>query len=230
MGGVAPLRVIDGAGEVVQEDGSVLPQDYALQDEEIRRLRRQVSALKGQISRLQRVDPQAATIERVLTYWKLKLRGPTSRVQTPIDGKRAEAVRRMLKQLIENMDDPELANPKAAAHAEATQRAEAAAVERIMAAIDGCARFPFERYGEHYAEPAPGLKRRDELTYILANEVRMEKLADLIEADERRIAYAAELWRRVQTQPNLKLILASFGPEPSGEILARLVRWCCANP
>jgi hypothetical protein len=102
-------------------------------------------------------------------------------------------------------------------------------VERIMAAIDGCARFPFERYGEHFAEPAAGRKRRDELAYILANEVRMEKLADLIEADERRIAYAAELWRMVQSQPNLKLVLASFGPEPCGEILARLVRWCCAN-
>jgi hypothetical protein len=224
----AHLRVIDGAGEVTL--GDVVPDDYALLEEANRKLRREVAAYKAQLSRLRKVDPQAATVERLMHYWRDKLRGPTSRVQLPIDGKRADAVRKMLRQLVENDDDPELANPKAAEHAEATVRAEARAVERIMAAIDGCARFPFERYGEHFAESAAGRKRRDELAYILANEVRMEKLADLIEADERRIAYAAELWRMVQSQPNLKLVLASFGPEPHGEILARLVRWCCANP
>lgn len=224
------LRVIDGGtGQVVQEDGSLLPQDYALQDEEIRRLRRQVSALKGQLSRLQKVDPQAATIESVLTHWKLKLRGPTSRVQIPLDGARADAVRKALRRLIENDEDPDLANPKAEAHADATKRAEDRAVGRILAAIDGCARCPFEQYGQHFPEPGPGRTRRDELTYILANEVRMEKLADLIEADERRIAYQAELWRMLQTQPNLRLILATLGPEPCGEIIARAVRWCCAN-
>lgn len=227
--GAPKLRVIEGhGGEIVL--GDVVPDDYALLEEANRKLRREVAAFKGQLSRLRKVDPQAATVEKILSHWRNKLRGPTSRVQLPLDGKRADAVRKCLRQLVENDEDPDLANPDKEQHAEAMQRAEARAVERILAAIDGCARFPFESYGEHYGEPAPGRKRRDELTYILASEIRMEKLAALVESDERRIAYAAEIWRMVQTQPNLRLVLAQFGPEPQGELLARLVRWCCANP
>ena len=220
------LRVVDGNGEI-DDDARVLPGDYALLVEQNAKHLRTIAALKGQLARLRKVDPQAATIEKVLVHWKLKCRGPTSRVQLPLDGARADAVRKALRRLIEADEDPELAS--AAKHAEAAQAAEARAVERILAAIDGCARFPFERYGEHFGEPGPGRKRRDELVYILANEVRMEKLADLIEYDERRRAYQAELWRMLQSQPNLRLVLATLGPEPEGEILARAVRWCCAN-
>jgi hypothetical protein len=224
------LRVIDGHGEVVQEDGSVLPADYALIEEQCRVLRRQVSALKGQISRLQKVDPQAAAIERVLMHWKLSLRGPTSRVGIPIDGKRADAIRKMLRKLVENDDDPELANPDKVAHLEAAQAAEARAVERMLAAIDGCARFPFQHYDEQYPDPGPGRKRRDEPDYIFRDEVRLEKFVALSEADDGHAAYRADLWRRLKSRPMLREVLRELGPDPHGETLARAVRWCCANP
>ena len=223
----AHLRVIDGAGEIVA--GDFVPDDHALLQEEFRKKCRECAALRGQLSRLRKVDPQAATVERIMHYWRDKLRGPTSRVLLPLDGKRADAVRRAIRQLVENDDDPELATVDKAAHAEATKRAEDRAVERILAAIDGCARFPFQRFDDHVAEAGPGCVRRDELHYILASEVRMEMLANKIEADERRIAYAAELWRMLQDQPNLRLVLASLGPDPFGEIVARAIRWCAAN-
>jgi hypothetical protein len=224
------LRVISGEGEVVQDDGSLLPADYALIDAECRRLRRQVSALRGQISRLQRVDPQAELIERILVAWRDRCHGPTSRVEVAIDGKRADIVRKTLRRLIENDPDPELANPSKVAHEDATQRAEARAVERIMAAIDGAAKFPYEgAYGRRFSEATPGAKKKCEITYLLRDEVKLEQFVALVEADERRLAYAADIWRMVQTQPNLRLILKQFGPEPQGELVARLIRWCCAN-
>lgn len=222
------LRVINGAGEVTL--GDVVPDDYALLEEANRKLRRELAAAKGQLSRLAKVDPQAATVERILAAWKAKLYGPASRIETPIDGKRADSVRRTLRRLIENDEDPELASADKEAHAEAAARAEARAVERIMAAIDGAARFPFEgAYGRRFAEAGPGLKKKVDIVYVLRDEIKMEQFVDLVEVDERRIAYQAELWRMLQAQPNLRLVLATLGPEPQGEIIARAVRWCCAN-
>jgi hypothetical protein len=223
----AHLRVIDGAGEVTL--GDVVPDDYALLEEANRKLRREVAAYKAQLSRLRKVDPQAATVEKILVTWRNRCYGPTSRVETPLDGKRADAVRRTLKRLIDADEDPMLADSNYAGD-EARTAAEGRAVERIMAAIDGASRFPFEgAYGRRFAEAGPGLKKKVDIVYILRDEIKTEQFVELVEADERRIAYAAELWRMVQSQPNLKLVLASFGPEPHGEILARLVRWCCAN-
>jgi len=223
------FRVIDGGGgEVVL--GDVVPDDYALLEEANRKLRREVAAYKGQLSRLRKVDPQAATIERILTHWRDRCYGPTSRVETAIDGKRADVVRKTLKRLIENDEDPELANPDKEAHAEATQRAEARAVERVMAAIDGAAKHPYEgAYGKRFAEATPGAKRKVDIVYLLRDEVKLEQFVALIEADERRIAYRAELWRMLQSSPQLRLVLASLGPEPFGEIVAQAIRWCAAN-
>jgi hypothetical protein len=222
------LRAIDGAGEVVL--GDFVPSDYQLLIEQNAKHLRTIAALKGQLSRLAKVDPQAATVERILVAWRNRCYGPTSRIDVSVDGKRGDVVRKTLRRLIEADDEPELADPDKAKHAEAMALAEGRAVERIMAAIDGASKFPFEgAYGRRFAEAGPGLKKKVDIAYVLRDGPKMEQFEDLVEADARRIAYAAELWRMVQSQPNLRLVLASFGPEPCGEILARLVRWCCAN-
>lgn len=224
------LRVITGDGEIAL--GDVVPDDYALLEEANRKLRREVAAYKSQLSRLRKVDPQAEVIERLLVTWRNTLRGPTSRVEIPVDGKRAEAVRRTLRRLIENDEDPELAHPDKAKHAEAVENATQRAEARIMEAIEGLARFPFEgAYGRRFAEAGPGLKRKDEILYALRDEVKMEQFVNLShEAEDRHAAYRVDLWRRLQDQPNLRLVLASLGPVPQGEVLARAIRWACANP
>lgn len=223
------LRVIDGAGEV--QLGDVVPSDYALLEEENRRLRRQLAAYKGQLARLAKTDPSAETVERLLVYWRNNLHGPdNTRVDISIDGKRGDVVRRTLKRLVENDPDPELANPDKAAHASALQAATERAEERIRNAIDGAKMFPYEgKYASRFSEAGPGRKRKADLLYILRDGPKMEAFEDLHEGDARRIAYAHDLHRRLTTQPGLREVFASLDPE-CGEILARAVRWVQALP
>jgi hypothetical protein len=238
------LRVVPGAtGEVADElDGlpaavlaarvrtlraqvEGLTRDLGLAEEDMRALRASRNAFKGLLTKMQRVDPQAEVIEATLAYWRVTCHGPRSRVETPLDGKRADAVRKTIKRLVEHDPDPELANPDAEAQAAALCSATDRAVAHIKQAVDAAARFPFEgRYGRRFAEMAPGLKRKVDIVYILRDEIKLEQFANLMEGDARRIAYAHDLHARLVAQPNLRLVFASLDPS-MGEILCRAIKW-----
>lgn len=218
------FTVIDGQGEV-DDDSAVLPGDYALLVEQNAKHLRTISGLKAALSRLHSVDPQAEAVEAVLVYWKTRAHGSSPRVQIPLDGARATAVRRTLKRLVEADTDPLLASAGRAEHAAALEDATDRALARIKAAIDGAVLKPFEgRYGKRFAEPQPGAKRKVDLVYILRDEVKMEQFIGLAEDDERRLAYRAELHHRLTTRPMEMQLLASFNPEYP-EILGKAIRW-----
>lgn len=219
------LRVIDGNGEL-DDAHTVLPADYALLVEECRKLLREKAALKAQLTKLRKVDPQAETIEGLLAYWRNTCHGPSARHEISLDTKRAEVVRRALRRLIENDPDPELTTADKGLRAVALHSATERAVERIRTAIDGAACFPFEGpYGRRYGEHAEGLKRKVDITYILRDEIKLEQFERLREGDEKRIAYAHELHERLRKSRPLRQTLASLDPE-HGELLARAIRWC----
>lgn len=224
------FRVIDGNGQV-DDDTAVLPRDYALLEEEVRRQRRVIAGYKAQIAKLQREDPQAPVIEGVLAYWKRACHGAGSRVEIPLDGKRADVVRKTVKRLVDNDPDPELANPDKTAQGEAVNAAVERAVERIKLAIDGAARMPFEgSYGARFAEAGKGRKRKVDIVYVCRDEIKLEQFVALVDAEPKRLAYRATLAERLQSEPNLKLVLASLfmDGECHGEILARAVRYCAS--
>jgi hypothetical protein len=204
-----------------------LTRDLEAAEKDMRSLRASRDAYKGQVTRL--MTPKAGGVELVeslLGYWLMKCHGPDSSVEVPIDGKRGDAVRATLRRLVQADKDPDLANPDKEKHAAALADAEQRAAERIRAAIDGAAQFPFEgKYAKRYPEQVPGSKRKVDLIYILRDEVKMEQFERLHDEDERRLAYRADLHRRLVTQPNLRAVLASFDPDHS-EILARAIRWC----
>ncbi len=219
------LRVIDGNGEL-DDDSAVLPADYATLEELNRKLRREIAALKGQITRLTRVDPQADVVVGLLAYWRATCHGPRSRVEIPLEGKRGDIVRKTLKRFLEADEDPELAHPDKATQAAATETAVARAAERIRTAIDGAAKLPFEgRYGRRYAEPGEDRKRKVELLYILRDEVKLEQFTAIVEAEPERLAFAHDLKRRLDGSAQLRLVLASMNPEYA-EILCRAIRYC----
>lgn len=189
-----------------------------------------IGALKGQITIQNRVDGLDDVIEGLLIHWRNTLRGPDSSVCVDTDSKRGESVRKRLKALIQADPDPGLANPDKAQREGALEHAAERAATRIRAAIDGCARAPFAgAYGKRYAEPGPGRRRKDELAYLVKDEVNMERFEAIVEAEPRRLAYRAELADRLKREPNLRLVLASLGPFCDGEILARCVRWCASQ-
>jgi hypothetical protein len=199
-------------------------------EEGMRELRASRAAFKALLSRARKQDPQAATIEAVLAYWRVTCHGPQSRVETPLDGKRAEVVRKTLRRLVENDEDPELASSDKDVQAQAVECATDRAVDRVKRAIDGAARFPFEgAYAKRFAEHVPGSKRKVDVIYILRDEVKMEMFERLHDGDARRIAYAHELHARLLAQPMLRQTLASLDPA-YGELLARAIRWCQLNP
>lgn len=192
--------------------------------------RAQMGALKARITIQNRVDGLDEIIESILIYWRNTLRGPDSTVCVDVDSKRGEAVRKRLKALIQADDDPGLANPDKDQRENALEQAAQRAAVRIHAAIDGCARAPFAgAYGKRYAEPGTGRHRKDELAYVVRDEVNMERFEAIVESDPRRLAYRAELADRLKREPNLRLVLASLGPFVDGEVLARCVRWCATQ-
>lgn len=224
LAGLSHDQLIDKARRLqALNDG--LTRDIHLAEEGLRELRARNAGLKGRLTLLQREDPQAETIEAVMTYWRVRCCGPNSKAQTPIDGKRAEAVRKTLRRLVEADDDPGLADPDKAGQAKALASATDRAVARIQAAVDGAVRFPFEgAYGKRFAEQQPGTRRKVDLIYILRDEVKMEQFIGLIEDDEQRRAYRAELHHRLTTRPMELALFASLDPE-HGELIARAARW-----
>lgn len=218
------FRVIDGEGQV-DDDTAVVPADYGLLLEANRKHLREIAGLKGQISRMTKVDPLAETIEAALIYWKVRCHGPHSRVQIPLDGARAAAVKKTLARLIEADEDPLLASTDKAERATALESATDRALDRIKQAVDGAARKPFEgKYAKRYAEQLPGTKRKVDLVYILRDEVKMEQFVSIVETDERRLAYKAQLYRELTTRPGMLALFASLQPEHS-EIICASIRW-----
>jgi hypothetical protein len=224
MGPERHLHVVDAHGQV-DESSAIVPENYALLLEDHMKTLRELAAAKGRITQLCASDPQAETINAALTYWKARCHGPASRVQIPLDGARATAVKRTLKRLIESDPDPLLSSTTKAERAAAVGDATNRALRRIKGAIDAAAAFPFEgKYGVRFAEQVPGSKRKVDIVYILRDEVKMEQFERLHEGDEKREAYRAELHRRLTTRPNELLWFASLNPE-YGELIARAVRW-----
>lgn len=223
------FRVIDGEGQI-DDDTAVVPADYGLLLEANRKHLREIAGLKGQISRLMKVDPLAETIEAALIYWKVRVHGPNSRVQIPLDGARAAVVKKTLARLIQADQDPLLASTDKAERAIAVESATDRALDRIKQAIDGAARKPFEgKYAKRYPEQLPGTKRKVDLVYILRDEVKMEQFVGIVETDELRQAYRAELYRELTTRPGMLALFASLRPEYS-EIICASIRWAQSQP
>jgi hypothetical protein len=207
-----------------------LKRDLILAEENLCEMRASRAALKAQLTKLRRAGTPDEHVESLLVYWRNTCRGPESGVEIPLDGKRADLVRKTLKRIVDNDPDPELANPDKDAQALAVASAMERAAGRIRNAIDGCARFPFEgAYARRYGEMVPGSKRKDDIVYILRDEIKLEAFEHLHEGDEGRRAYAQDLWHRMRTQPQFRLVLASLNPE-HGELLARAIRHVQANP
>lgn len=237
-----PLRVI-GGGEAV-EDLSGIPRDVlearvhrleALNASLTRTLREaedehatdraRISGLKGQISKWNRQATPDDLVEPILWHWKHVCRGPSSRVEITVEGKRADVVRKTIARLVKGDQDPELANPDKEKRQEALETAQQRAADAINEGIAGAVAFPYrEKYGRRFAEPGPGRYKANDLTDILATEKSLEMFRDLHEGDARRLAYAHDLKRRMDTQPNLVPLLATFSPEWP-ELLCRAIRY-----
>lgn len=238
-----PLRVLEG-GEAV-EDLSGIPRDVlearvhrleALNASLTRTLREaedehatdraRISGLKGQISKWNRQATPDDLVEPILWHWKHACRGPNSRVEITVEGKRADVVRKTIARLVKGDRDPELANPDKEKRQEALETAQQRAATAINEGIAGAVAFPYrEKYGRRFAEPGPGRYKANDLTDILATEKSLEMFRDLHEGDARRLAYAHDLKRRMQEQPRLRLVFASLNPEYP-ELLARAIRYC----
>lgn len=192
--------VVDGNGEL-DDDALILPGDVANLFNRNKRLEREIAALKAQITKLRAVDPDAETIGDILVYWKQECGHP--RAQIPLDGKRAESVKAMLK----------LYPP-----------------ETLRLAIDVVARVPWMGdYGQRYCEPGPGRKRKDDPTIIFRNEVTVERILR-IALDEHVAAdhgvYRAWLHEQCQCKPGLVKALAFLAERPPhGAVIAAAAVW-----
>jgi hypothetical protein len=247
VGDVAKLRVIEG-GEVV-EDLSAIPRDVLearllriesqnahltrelrLAEDEHATDRARIAGLKGQISKWNRQATPDDLVEPILQRWKQACRGPRSSCEIPLDGKRADLVRKTIKRLADADPDPELANPDKDKRAAAVQTAQQRASAAVLEAIEGAAAFPYrEKYGKRWPEGGKGRYKANDIPDILKDELTLEKFRHLHDGDEKRRAYAHDLKRRIDTSPQFKLWLASLDPQ-YGELIARAVRWCQANP
>lgn len=191
------LRVIDGHGELDESSVAIPSREHELL-ETIVDLRRKLTAAKGEITKLRKVDPQAETITEVLEYWRSKT--GHRRAQIPLDGSRAKVVK------------ARLANFKP---------------EQLRAAIDAAADYPFMgEFGQRFDEPGKGRKRRDEIELLLRDERHVEDLIALGERDRPFREYALFVRDLCRWDPAIMCALAALGDEePHGEVLARAARW-----
>lgn len=194
------VSVNTDTGETVEEeDGSViLPGDYASLEQLNRKLRRENAALKGQLTLLRKVDPEAETITEVLEHWRAATNHSACAI--PLDGKRAAAVAKMLK----------LFTP-----------------EQLKTVSDVAGRFPFEQYGERFCCPAKGRKRRDGADFLFHDEVRVEKLLELADRENDHAEYRAWVWKSCLIHEDRVLsVLSLLGHhEPHADVLVEAVRW-----
>lgn len=199
----AHLRVIDGQGEVA-EDLTPIPTEVACLVDEVVDLRRKISALKGELTKLRKADPDAEMVMGLLEYWKRVCKNDHPRVKIPVDGVRWEKTKARL--------------------------AEGRTPEQLREVIDACAAMPFMgEYGERFCCAGKGRKRKDELTLIFRDERHVEDLLELgrqggCAADHE--AYRAWLHGECKSKPELVRALAHLAfREPHGEILVAAACW-----
>lgn len=193
------LRVITGDGELAG-DLTAIPSDEAVLVERLKKAGREIAALKGQIARLVAVDPNADTVTALLQHWQKTCGHPRAKI--PLDGVRADAIRKMLK-------------------AKYTP-------EQLRAVIDAAAEQPWMGdYGQRHPTPGEGRKRRDELTLICRDEKHVEDLLRLGTGANTLREYRRFLHRLVQEHPRLITALALLAArEPvRGEVLASAAMW-----
>lgn len=196
----AHLRIIDGHGEV-SEDLTPIPTAEAMLVDEIVMLKRQCASLKGQITKLRKVDARVDEIGEVLEHWRAVCH---PRALIPIDGARAKAVKDRLE--------------------------EGSTVEDLRAAIDYVVEYPYmAEFGVRHCEPGKGRRRNDELTVIFRDEAHVAKLlreAKERESDTAHADYARWLFEACKVRPALKPELAFLAErEPHGSVIARAAVW-----
>ena len=197
MSAARHLRAVDTNGQLV-EDVTPVPSEIAALTQQLVDAQRKIAALKGQLTQLKSVHPRADDITDVLEHWQVACKHPNCEI--PLDGKRAEYVAKMLKTFT---------------------------VEDLKAACEGAGKFPYEEYGERYAEPGgPKRKKRTDIDHILANEVRVEKLRALASRDNGEDWYREWLWDLCQRVHFVPTVLAHLGKyEPSADVLLKAIVW-----
>jgi hypothetical protein len=186
-------------GESFEEDAGavLLPEDYATLEQLNRKLRRENAALKGQLTLLRKVDPDAELIREVLEDWREQTGHPRSAI--PLDGKRAAAVAKMLKLF---------------------------SVEQLKTVNAVAGRFPYEQYGERFCEPARGRKRRDDAEFLFHDEVRVEKLLAQAHRDNTHGYYRDWLMRACEAYSATVVVLAMLGDrEPHADVILSAIAW-----
>lgn len=193
------LKVIDGNGEISDDLVPILSDAAALMEVVVKQ-RCEIAGLKRAAAAMAAVDPDAETIGDVLSYWKDKTNHPRS--QIPVDGKRWRIVKARMK--------------------------DGFTADQLRRAIDGVAAFPWEgAYGERFADPGEGRKRKDDLSHAMGDEEKTERRIRLAEADAPARAYRRFLFDLTQQRPRMVTALAMLGAHESvhGEVLAAAVRW-----
>ena len=199
------LRVIDGNGEVDEDRVAIPSREDALLDE-LTDLRRKLAATKAENTKLRKVDPDADTVMERLERWQRKCH-PKARI--PVDGKRWKVTKARL--------------------------ADGYSAEQLDAVIDVAAELPFEEYGRRYQQPAPGRVRRDDLTFLFADETRVDRLLAIAHGDDgsdtAACRYRSFVWQALNEVPEVRVVLALLGGvEPHGGVLAAAVRWAREGP
>jgi hypothetical protein len=192
------LRVIDGNGELADDLTPILSDAAALMEVVVKQ-RQEIAALKRQAAKMAAVDPDAETIADTLEYWREKT-GHT-KAKIPVDGRRWRIVKARLKDGFE--------------------------ADRLKRAIDGVVAFPFEGdYGERFAEPGPGRKRKDDVVNAMRDEELTERRIRLAEGDGPMREYRRFVFNVCRQHPSLVDGLALLGgQDPNGQVLARAVVW-----
>jgi hypothetical protein len=193
---------IDGQGEATEYHDSVaIPsREDALLDELVD-LRRKLAATKAENTKLRRVDPEADTVMERLERWQAKCH-PKAKV--PVEGKRWKITKARLS--------------------------DGYTPEQLDAVIDIAADLPFEQYGRRFADDAPGRTRRDDLTFLFADETRVERLLELAACDNDARAYARFVKQACEELPEVRSALALLAAQaPHGSVLARAALWAKAG-
>src|SRR3954451_1004207 len=129
---------------------------------------KEIAYLKRERTRQANADVEAGVIRRVLEFWKETHRDDA---QVPEGGVRWDTVKGALRLM---KDDP------------------AGPVEALLEALQGARLAPFEQYGKWHATPGKGRTRRDDITDVLRNEVKISMFRGI--AQRVAMAEPERLW------------------------------------